>query len=127
MAIPPRLESELIDLRKTYSIDVIEEPSVINLLFRQFSLGEGFNVSVSDLLIRAPRTYPDAGPDMFWVEEKVRLSTGVVPQSAESIEQHIGQRWRRFSWHWKNRRWNPNIDNMHSYLEFIRRRLREKR
>jgi len=127
MPIPPRLESELVELQKALAIEVVEEPTIINLIFRQFRLGDGFNVPASDLLIRAPRTYPDAGPDMFWVEENVRLSTGAVPQSAESVEEHVGRRWRRFSWHWKNGRWDPNTDNMHAYVEFIRRRLREKR
>ncbi len=127
MALPPKLEAELADLQKSYEVDTVEESAIINLVFKRFPLGDGYNVASSDLLVRIPRTYPDAGPDMFWVEPNVTLANGAIPQSAEAMENYINRQWRRFSWHWKNGRWDANIDNMHGYIEFIRKRLREKR
>lgn len=125
MALPPKLEKELNELRHLYQISISEEGDCINVILSAFSLGEGFNVTSSDLLLRVPRSYPDAGPDMFWVDIGVTLQSGQPPQAAEAIEQHVNRRWRRFSWH--HQKWNPSIDNLHGYLEFVRRRLREKR
>ena len=126
MALPPRLDKELQELLSEHKVEVSEEGDWINLIFRDFPIGDGFNVASSDLLVRVQRTYPDAGPDMFWLDTKVTLSSGQIPQSAEAIEgPYAARAWRRFSWHRKS--WNPSVDNLHSYLEFIRRRLRDKK
>jgi hypothetical protein len=126
MTLPPRLQNEVDELISTpCNIEVIEDPEYINLVFKTFPLGIGYSITESDLLLRVPRSYPDAGPDMFWVDSKVTLASGQIPQSAEAIERHLNKEWRRFSWHREGSPWNPTIDNMHSHLEFIRRRLRE--
>jgi hypothetical protein len=124
MALPPRLDKELAELQET-EVLVTEEPDVINVAIRNFAVGAGFNQTTTELLLRIPRSYPDAGPDMFWTSRDLLLSNGGVPQAAESMETYIGKEWRRFSWH--KAAWNPRIDNLHGYLEFIRKRLREKR
>jgi hypothetical protein len=123
--LPPRLEKELVELRKEFTLDIAEDGDWIDIVIDDYPLGEGFNVNSSRLLIRAQRTYPDAGPDMFWLETKVLLANGRPPQAAEAIEMYRGQGWRRFSWH--RQKWTPSVDNLHGYLEFIRRRLREKK
>ena len=125
MALPPRLEKEVQELREVRVVYVTEDSDYINLVLPKFPLGEGFNVPDSDLLIRVQRMYPEAKPDMFWVDATVLLAGGQIPQAAESVELYAGRKWRRFSWHCQH--WNPSIDNMHSYLEFIRRRLKEKK
>ena len=125
MALPPRLEQEVQALRDQYQVEVCEEGDWINLTFVNFPIGDGFSVASSNLLIRVQRTYPDAGPDMFWLDVAVLLSNGRPPQAAESVESYLGRSWRRFSWHRQS--WNPSIDNLHGYLEFIRRRLRENK
>src|SRR5258708_21640224 len=128
MPLPPRLEQELDELRSQYQIEVKEEPDTINLMFAQFALGDGYSVAHTDLLLRIPRSYADAGPDMFWTTVEVVLAGGQIPQTAESIERYVDRDWRRFSWHRAaSSPWNPNTDNLHGYLEFIRRRLREKK
>ena len=125
MPLPPRLEKETAELRQGFEMEVIEESDIINLVLRSFPFGDGYNRPVADLLLRIPRTYPDSGPDMFWTIPELTLASGSAPQSAESMENYIGKQWRRFSWH--KSAWNPAIDNLHGYLEFIRRRLREKK
>jgi hypothetical protein len=55
----------------------------------------------------------------------VLLPGGQCPQNAGLIESYLDRQWRRFSWH--RQAWNPSVDNLHSHLEFVRRRLREKR
>lgn len=73
------------------------------------------------LLLRLPLSYPNGKPDMFWVDEDFLLRDGRVPKSAETFEVWLGQRRRRFSWHLSN--WNPGVDNLRTFLEFINNRL----
>ena len=124
MTLPPRLEKELSELRESWTIDVAEESDNIAVTFQDFPLGDGYSKPSSDLLLQIPRTYPDAGPDMFWLESDVMLASGAIPKSAEGTAAMRGRAWRRFSWHRAS--WKPSIDNLHGQLEFIRRRLNEK-
>jgi hypothetical protein len=126
MVLPPRLKRELDELQDSYGIEIVHEADVIHIIVADFPLGEGYNKRTSRLLLRVPRSYPDAGPDMFWVEPDVVLSSGAVPEAADSVESYIGGRWRRFSWH-RQGGWHSTVDNLHSYLEFIRRRLKEQK
>jgi hypothetical protein len=123
MAIPPRLESEINELRQTLTIEVSEDADYVFTVFKDFPLGAVFNMPNSDLLLKVPKTYPEAGPDMFWTHPDVTFSDGRIPEAAQNFEDVLGQKWRRFSWHRTS--WNPTVDNMHSHLEFIRARLRK--
>jgi len=123
MAIPPRLEKELTELKQTLTIEVTEDKNYVFLVVKEFRLGDVFNLTNSDLLLKIPKSYPEAGPDMFFIHPDVTFTDGRIPQAAESIETVLGREWRRFSWHQKS--WNPSIDNMHSHLEFIKARLRK--
>jgi hypothetical protein len=128
MPLPPRLEQELNELRAQHQIEVTEEADLINVVFAGFALGEGWTLTHSDLLLRIPRSYADAGPDMFWMNPEVKLAGGQLPQAGEPVERLINRDWRRFSWHRPpSSPWNPNVDNLHGHLEFIRKRLREKK
>ena|ERR1700722_3352326 len=128
MPLPPKLEHELDELRGQHKIEVTEEPDLINIVFLNLHVGEGYRPTNCDLLLRIPRSYPDAGPDMFWTAPEVLLANSRVPQAADVIETYLGRRWRRFSWHRPpTSPWNPTVDNLHSHLEFIRKRLRENR
>ena len=127
MTLPPKLQRELDELNAQFQIEVYEDPDFINLVFKDFKLGDGYSVAASDLLMRVPRSYPDAGPDMFWVSPEVKLASGALPQAGESIERYLDKDWRRFSWHRPGNQWNPTVDNMHGQLEFINRRLREQK
>lgn len=120
--IPTQLESEVRRLRHDgHRANVIEAEGWHNVVFERFPIPAGFSVSESDLLVKVPLAYPNGGPDMFWVEEGVMLASGVVPKGAESIEQALGRRWRRFSWHFRG--WNPASCDLGLYIEFVNRRL----
>lgn len=125
VTLPPRFEKELEELRGTLTVDVAEEGDSVLVTIRAFPLGDGYNKAASDLLLQIPRSYPDAAPDMFWLEQDVTLASGAIPQSAEATATIAGRSWRRFSWHRAS--WNPSVDNLHGQLEFIRRRLSEKK
>lgn len=118
MALPPRLAKEIEQLESRP--EITEDGSVINLVFRNYSIPPGYNRPTADLLVRVPLSYPDAGPDMFWMSPPLTLASGVFPQAANSMETYASQQWQRFSWHTN---WKPNTDNLHGYLHFIRRRL----
>ena len=88
VALPPRLEKEIAELRAAdHAIEIFEDGAGINLVFSAFPLGEGFNVASSDLLIKVQRTYPDAGPDMFWLEERVLLA--IRTEWAEGVKREV--------------------------------------
>lgn len=124
MALPPKLANELAELRAEHEIETYEDSSHVNVVFKNFPLGEAYNRQASDLLIRVPLSYPDSGPDMFWTDPGLLLRDGRLPQNANSEEIHANRRWQRFSWH--HSRWNSVTDNVDSYLEFVRCRLRQK-
>jgi hypothetical protein len=123
MAIPPRLKTEIDELKGALAFEISEDAEYVFLILKEFPLGNGFNVPTSDLLLKIPKSYPDTGPDMFWTAPNVAFADGRIPQGAESIEQILGKDWRRFSWH--RQPWNPIVDNMHNHIEFIRFRLRK--
>lgn len=125
MPLPPKLDKEVIELGKHYQIEVIEDTDTINLIIKDFPIGNGYSLPVSDLLVRTPRSYPDAGPDMFWTLPGLTLQNGAIPEAAQVIETYLGRAWRRFSWHGPP--WRSSIHNMHSFIEFIRRRLKAQR
>lgn len=127
MTLPPKLERELEELRADNEVEVVEDPDFVNVILKGFPLGDGYSALQSDLLIRVPRSYPDAGLDMFWVAPEITLSSGQIPQNGDTMEIYVGRNWRRFSWHRQGSPWNPTVDNMHGHIEFIRRRLREKK
>jgi Prokaryotic E2 family E len=120
MALPPRLVKEIEQLE--LKPEVREDGGVINLVFKNFPIPNGYNCSVADLLVRIPLSYPDAGPDMFWTNPQLTLANGTAPQAANQVESYLGQQWRRFSWHTT---WKPNNDNLQNYVHFVRRRLEQ--
>ena len=83
MPVPPKLEQELDILRTEYDLEVIEDSDFINLIFRDFPLGALFSVPSSKLLLRVPKIYPEAGPDMFYTDSAVRLANGELPKNTE--------------------------------------------
>lgn len=133
--LPPQLEAEVQSLKQQYAIDIVEEASVINLVIRAFRTSDLYSKPTTNLLLRIPRSYPEAGLDMFWTDLDLILKNGSTPNGAGQIEQYSlldalpdlkGKQWRRFSWHPQyvgGSHWNPNIDNLVSYLEFVRRRF----
>lgn len=91
-----------------------------------FNLISGWSHEKTSVKFLAPVGFPFAKPDCFWLNPEVRLRTGVLPQSSnispipEVNENHL---W--FSWHVGQ--WNPNRDNLLTYVRVIENRLREPR
>ncbi|TDA63524.1 MAG: hypothetical protein D9V45_14100 [Chloroflexi bacterium] len=100
-----------------YVLKLIEAEGFANILFQKYPLPLSYNSTFTDLLLRLPLSYPNGKPDMFWTDERLQLISGKTPKSADVIETYLGRRWRRFSWHAST--WNPGIDNLKVYLEFV--------
>ena len=125
--IPEELRTDASVLRERgFDFEMIQSGLKIYIRFRNFPLPEGlYNVDTTDLLIFTTPQYPSAGFDMFWTEPGLVLKNGNVPQSADAMEPHLEQNWRRFSYHPYNKiHWNPAEDNVGTFVEYVQQRLR---
>jgi Prokaryotic E2 family E len=89
-------------------------------------LPAGWSKTVIDLKFVAPVGYPFSRPDCFWTDPDLRLANGATPQNtgANPIP-HVGTPQLWFSWHVAT--WNPNSDNLLTYLRVVERRLHDLR
>ena len=125
--IPEELTKDLEILKEqNYSYEIVEESGRVNILFKGYPLPSGiYNQEKTDLLIFTTPQYPNAGFDMFWVDENLKLQNNTIPQNGDSIEVYLGRRWRRFSYHpYNSKPWNPSEDNVVSFMSYIEQRLR---
>ena len=126
--LPPQLELEIENLRKDHSIEIVEESTIINVVIDNLPTSDLYSLPIVTVLLRVPRAYPDAGLDMFWTTKDHTLKGVGIPNGANQIEKYLEKEWRRFSWHpnpGNPKRWNPTVDNLLSYLEFVKRRFEQ--
>ncbi len=122
--LPPQLETDLNYLREQgFQITCQRNSNTIYIIFDCYPLPRGWNKKETKLLLISDISYPNSKIDMFWVDTDVLLADGKVPQAGESIENHNGQTWRRFSWHVK--KWNPAVDSVITYLGTVDARLNQ--
>lgn len=120
--LPERLALEVKTLAEEgFAVELTEADGTANAVFRGYSLPKGYSKSSSDLLLRLPLSYPNGRPDMFWLEADVVLANGGTPKSADHVETYLGRQWRRFSWHPQS--WDPAVDDLGVYLQFVNARL----
>jgi hypothetical protein len=89
-------------------------------------LPSGWSKEKTTIKFLAPVGYPFAKPDCFWIDEQVRLQNGTMPQSSgfNPIPEVDGNHlW--FSWHVGP--WNPNRDNLSTFIRVIEARLMDPR
>ena len=76
------------------------------VLLKTYRLPDGkAKVQSTDVLFIADTQYPLSSMDMFWTDLEVMRPDGSPFEGSESIEQHLGRQWRRFSYH-RNGVWN---------------------
>ena len=100
--------------------EVKEADGLIYVIVKKFQLPPGYNKQYTRLLLKIPLSYPNGNPDMFWVDHDLRLASG-GSQANANIENVLGEPWLRYSWH--PQKWNPVIDNLSTFMEFVNRRL----
>jgi Prokaryotic E2 family E len=87
-------------------------------------LPQGWSQPQTTLFFIAPVGYPLAKPDCFWADHNLRLSHGGMPQAANITPiPEINQPQLWFSWHTEH--WNPNRDNLLTYLRVIQGRFKK--
>lgn len=95
------------------------------LVVDDYPIPEGYAPNTTRLLVKLPPLFPDAAPDMFWLNPHVRTSSGAMPQGA-SVEAVLDGQWQRFSWHLQPGAWLPGISTLRDFMRCVRARL-EKR
>ena len=124
--IPDELVQDLQVLKEQgHEYTIVEENTKIYIIFKDYPLPLGlYNMEKTDLLIFTTPHYPNANFDMFWVDQNLLLKNNSVPKSTETMENHAGRTWRRFSYHpYNNKPWNPAEDSVISFMSYVQQRL----
>jgi hypothetical protein len=88
----------------------------------RITLPSGWSKSQTEIRFVAPVGYPFSRPDCFWTDSDLRLANGNPPQNSgpnPTPEALRGYLW--FSWHLSA--WDPNSDNLLTYLNVIKKRF----
>lgn len=97
------------------------------LILRDYTLPEGrYTPEAVDLLIRVPAGYPNANPDMFFIDRPVQRTGGGTPQSVTATTIN-GQQWFQWSRHYPGGAWRAGIDGIETYLRAVRTELEKGR
>jgi hypothetical protein len=92
-----------------------------------FRLPQGWSSDLTIVRFIVPVGYPGPFPDCFWATSGLRLADGRMPQNAADPnpipETPIQDLW--FSWHILDgpRHWNPNRDDLLTFVSLISRRF----
>ena len=124
--IPEELTKDLQYLKECgYTYEIVEEGQRIYIIFKGFPLPAGlYSCEKIDLMIFTTQFYPNAGFDMFWVDEGLKLKSGNLPRNGEALETYMGKRWQRFSYHpYSAKPWNPSEDSITSFIGNVQKRL----
>jgi hypothetical protein len=75
-----------------------------------------------------PAGYPGPAPDCFWSDTVLTVNGGAMPQATQASNQipETGIRAQWYSWHVTNaaNNWNPNRDDLMTYLGIVLDRFR---
>jgi hypothetical protein len=104
---------------------VSQDGGMVAVVLPQFPFPAGFAPDRADLMLRLPFGFPDAKPDMFWVEPFVTVR-GAQPVASEVREVHLGKTWQRFSRHLADQDWRSGVDGLRSYVALINSMLRRE-
>ena len=96
-----------------------EDGAFTHVVVSEFPLPDGLSANATDLLIRLPQGFPDATPDMFWVDPAIQLVSGDSIPGTEVEESYDGRVWQRWSRHIGSG-WRAGIDDLDTYIGYIR-------
>lgn len=92
----------------------------------EFQLPPGWSAPTTGVRILLPVGYPFARPDCFWTDPMLRLANGAMPlNTGMNPLPGVAEPLLWFSWHVGD--WNPNRDNILTYLNVVRQRFRDPR
>lgn len=93
------------------------------IVIRGFKLPPGrYDTEQADILILLPSGYPDAPPDMFYLQPWVKLLSGLkYPKAADQPLVFNSQKWQRWSRH--SNEWRPGTDGIWTMLKRVENAL----
>lgn len=120
------LQEHLLEVQATFPRAHLAEGNGQHyLVVPGFQLPEAWGRQVITILVQIPNGFPQAAPDMFWVEPEIHLASGADPNAAGSREIHLERQWQRFSWHYADQQaaWRPATSTLLSHLRFCATRF----
>ena len=124
MSAKETLESHAAELSAAIgkTVEVIEQGNQLFVMIRDYDLPAGVaKVSTADVLFIADAQYPLSAMDMFWTDLDVVRPDGSEFENSGSIEEYVGRKWRRFSYH-RNGAWNPSGNPLEHHYAFMETR-----
>jgi hypothetical protein len=107
-------------------VEVIEQGGRLFALIHEYRLPSAVSqVEKTDVLFITDLQYPFSAMDMFWVNVEVVRPNGSIFENSDSIEDYIGRKWRRFSYH-RNGIWNPAGNPLLDHFAFMESRWTRK-
>lgn len=120
------IQEAIEELREAgFEMDLFEEAGQAIAIIHAYPVLPGWSEDATRLLLKLPTSFPNGKPDMFWTDINLTLRGGGVPFKGDIIETIRGEKWRRFSWHPST--WVPGRDSLFTYLEFVNRRLAQRK
>lgn len=105
-----------------FKTEASQEGNRLYVVVEQYRLPAGVSrIPSTDVLFIGDTQYPLSSMDMFWVELDVVRSDGSLFENSDSIEEHLGRRWRRFSYH-RNGIWNSTGNPLMDHFGFMETR-----
>jgi hypothetical protein len=104
---------------KGYAFEATAEGGFTCLVIHGYPLPPGYRPQRADLLLRLPGGWPDAAPDMFWMDPPVTYTDGRSPLQTQRSEQYLGRTWQRFSRHLPAGAWRAG-DGLETWMSTIR-------
>lgn len=89
-------------------------------------LPAGWSRATATIKFIAPAGYPGPVPDCFWADSDLALAGGGQPQASQiNTIPETQQQGRWFSWHVTDSQnsWNPNRDELLTYVSIVRDRF----
>lgn len=121
------IEQQLEEVRQHFPLARLEQtPQCGYLVVPDYPLPAHWDRNRTTLMVMVPHGYPLAALDMFWVNPHLRLRDGREAQAANCFEQHMGDTWQRFSWHYSGPLgWRPGQSSLLTHLRFANSRLNQ--
>lgn len=107
-----------------YAYDVVSDGGFVTVVLKKVAMPNGIDPAVSSILLRLPPGFPDAAPDMFWLDPPVKGREGRVIPGTESMQSFHGRTWQRWSRHIQHQ-WRPGVDSLQTYLAYVRHCLNQ--
>lgn len=110
---------------KEYCFREVEEDNCQAVIIDSYELPNSkFDVEKVSLLLFLPEGYPDASPDMFYLDPWIKVKgSSSWPNAADVRHDFNGQSWQRWSRHWND--WRPGRDGIRTWLIKVRNALEQ--